>query len=196
LAESPVKKIAEESKEISMPVNIFNDRLNSKGLDLSEQVNLDKLKGYLKNFDGKSKKVESVYGGRNPNGSEKHIFSSLSNGSEIGSAYFDSSENIERAFSYYKKSSWTKTSVVHRAEVLKKIANFIENNPNELLYYLIHEAGKHIEDAVDEIREAVDFLRYYSEEAIKLQASSNKLNGPTGEEKCSYVPPKRKIFMY
>ncbi|MDG1248104.1 MAG: bifunctional proline dehydrogenase/L-glutamate gamma-semialdehyde dehydrogenase PutA [SAR86 cluster bacterium] len=194
LAESPVKKIAEESKEIPMPINIFNDRLNSKGLDLSEQVNLDKLKGYLKNFDGKTKKVESVYGGRNPSSSEKHTFNSLSNGSEIGSAYFDSSESIEKAFSNYKKSSWSKTSVVHRAEVLKKIANFIENNPNELLYYLIHEAGKHIEDAVDEIREAVDFLRYYSEEAVKLQASSNKLNGPTGEENALTYHPRGRFL--
>jgi len=87
-------------------------------------------------------------------------------------------ESIEKAFSYYKKSSWTKTSVVHRAEVLKKIADFIENNPNELLYYLIHEAGKHIEDAVDEIREAVDFLRYYSEEAIKLQVLIKQAKWP------------------
>ena len=173
LAESPVKKIAEESKEIPMPVNIFNDRLNSKGLDLSEQANLDKLKDCLKNFDGKTKRAESVYDSRNPGNSKKHISKSLS---------------------YYKKSSWTKTSVVYRAEVLKKIADFIENNPNELLYYLIHEAGKHIEDAVDEIREAVDFLRYYSDEAIKLQSTSNKLNGPTGEENILTYHPRGRFL--
>ena len=194
LAESPVKKIAEESKEIPMPVNIFNDRLNSKGLDLSEQANLDKLKDSLKNFDGKTKRAESVYDSRNPGNSEKHISKSLSNGTDIGSVYFDSCESIEKAFSYYKKSSWTKTSVVYRAEVLKKIADFIENNPNELLYYLIHEAGKHIEDAVDEIREAVDFLRYYSGEAIKLQSTSNKLNGPTGEENILTYHPRGRFL--
>ena len=194
LAESPVKKIAEESKEIPMPVNIFNDRLNSKGLDLSEQANLDKLKDSIKNFDGKTKRAESVYDSRNPGNSEKHISKSLSNGTDIGSVYFDSCESIEKAFSYYKKSSWTKTSVVYRAEVLKKIADFIENNPNELLYYLIHEAGKHIEDAVDEIREAVDFLRYYSDEAIKLQSTSNKLNGPTGEENILTYHPRGRFL--
>ena len=48
LAESPVKKISEEKKEIPVPVNIFNDRLNSKGLDLSEQANLHELKNSLK----------------------------------------------------------------------------------------------------------------------------------------------------
>ena len=194
LAESPVKKISEEKKEIPVPVNIFNDRLNSKGLDLSEQANLHELKNSLKKYENITKKVESIYDHRNPSDSMEHILKSLSNGSQTGIAYFDSCDEIEKVFSSCKRSTWAETSVIYRAEVLNKIADFIENNPHELLYYLIHEAGKHIEDAIDEIREAVDFLRYYSGEAIKLQGTPNKLNGPTGEENILMYNPRGRFL--
>ena len=141
LAESPVKKISEEKKEIPVPVNIFNDRLNSKGLDLSEQANLHELKTSLKKYENITKKVESIYNHRNPSDSMEHILKSLSNRSQTGIAYFDSCDEIEKVFSSCKRSTWAETSVIYRAEVLNKIADFIENNPHELLYYLIHEAG-------------------------------------------------------
>ena len=45
----------------------------------------------------------------------------------------------------------------------------------------MHEAGKTIQNAIDEIREAIDFLRYYSKEIIDLTKKDNTLEGPTGE---------------
>jgi RHH-type proline utilization regulon transcriptional repressor/proline dehydrogenase/delta 1-pyrroline-5-carboxylate dehydrogenase len=68
-----------------------------------------------------------------------------------------------------------------RACILVAISDDIENNPYQLIYFLMNEAGKTIQNSVDEIREAVDFLRYYSNEIVKLHDKDNKLEGPTGE---------------
>ena len=53
-----------------------------------------------------------------------------------------------------------------RTKVLMDIADEIEAAPYQLIYYLINEAGKTIQNAIDEIREAIDFLRYYSNQMI------------------------------
>ena len=63
---------------------------------------------------------------------------------------------------------WKEIEVNERAKILNLIADDLENNPYELIYFLINEAGKTIQNAIDEIREAVDFLRYYSSRSIEL----------------------------
>jgi len=57
----------------------------------------------------------------------------------------------------------------------------------------MHEAGKTIQNAIDEIREAVDFLRYYSNQMIGLEEKDEKLEGPTGEENVFTYGPKGHI---
>ena len=69
------------------------------------------------------------------------------------------------------------------------IADDLEKNPYELIYFLINEAGKTIQNAIDEIREAVDFLRYYSSRSIEL-FNNTELNGPTGEDNQMSFTPK------
>jgi RHH-type proline utilization regulon transcriptional repressor/proline dehydrogenase/delta 1-pyrroline-5-carboxylate dehydrogenase len=56
----------------------------------------------------------------------------------------------------------------------------------------MHEAGKTLEDAIDEIREAIDFLRYYSHQALNLAPSSQR--GPTGEDNILDFEPKGTVL--
>ena len=57
----------------------------------------------------------------------------------------------------------------------------LENNYHTLVSCCVKEAGKTIQDSIDDIREAVDFCRYYAEEA-KIIFKENHLPGPTGEK--------------
>lgn len=77
--------------------------------------------------------------------------------------------------------------------ILNKIADELETNPYELIYFLINEAGKTIQNAIDEIREAIDFLRYYSNQILKI-SSKNDLEGPTGEENIITYTPKGRFL--
>ncbi|MBO0902881.1 bifunctional proline dehydrogenase/L-glutamate gamma-semialdehyde dehydrogenase PutA [Jiella sonneratiae] len=73
-------------------------------------------------------------------------------------------------------------SAVRRAEMLRKAAGLMEERQSDLLAILSAEAGKTLDDAIAEIREAVDFLRFYADEAVRLFAAPVNLPGPTGEE--------------
>ena len=68
-----------------------------------------------------------------------------------------------------------------RATILERAANLFEQNRARLLGLLIREAGKTLDNAVADLREAVDFLRYYAERARADFANPKVLPGPTGE---------------
>ena len=150
-------------------------------MDITESENLENLKSRLIDFDNKLIDAKSIYEGREEdNKNVKKIFS-ISSKKEIGTVVFDNPKNIKQLLTKSLKTTWSNTSPNERSEILNKIADNIEKEPYELIYFLINEAGKTIQNAIDEIREAVDFLRYYSNQILKISDASD-LEGPTGEE--------------
>jgi len=76
---------------------------------------------------------------------------------------------------------WSATAVDQRAGALERAADALEARRAEFVQLLIREAGKTIPDSIAEVREAVDFLRYYAAQARELIAAPLALPGPTGE---------------
>jgi len=76
---------------------------------------------------------------------------------------------------------WRNTTVEFRAEAAQRAADLFEANRAELVAMCVAEAGKCIPDALAEVREAIDFLRYYAAEGRRLMSSPLLLPGPTGE---------------
>ncbi len=75
---------------------------------------------------------------------------------------------------------WSKTEVTQRAVMLLRAADALENEMPKFCALLVKEAFKTWGDAVSEVREAVDFLRYYANEAERIMAPMS-MPGPTGE---------------
>jgi RHH-type proline utilization regulon transcriptional repressor/proline dehydrogenase/delta 1-pyrroline-5-carboxylate dehydrogenase len=75
---------------------------------------------------------------------------------------------------------WSKTAVSERAAALRRTADALENQLPKFSALLVKEAFKTWGDAVSEVREAVDFLRYYANEAERVMAPI-AMPGPTGE---------------
>ena len=69
-------------------------------------------------------------------------------------------------------STWSQSSIESRAKLLDVLADKLEDNLAELVAICHKEAGKTIHDSIDEVREAVDFCRYYAKQANKLDAVS------------------------
>ncbi len=181
LAENPHIRVKSEKKEIPLPNQIFINRQNSSGMDISESENLENLKNRLTDFDDKLIDAKSIYEGREENNKNVEKIFSISSKKQIGTVVFDNPKNIKQSLTKSLKTTWSNTSPNERSEILNKIADNIEEEPYELIYFLINEAGKTIQNAIDEIREAVDFLRYYSNQILKISDASD-LEGPTGEE--------------
>ena len=76
---------------------------------------------------------------------------------------------------------WDAIGGEHRAMLLDTAADTFEAHTDEILSLCCREAGKTLPDAVLELREAVDFLRFYATEARRLFAYPTTLPGPTGE---------------
>ena len=76
---------------------------------------------------------------------------------------------------------WNSTPAAQRAGCLEKLADLLEENREELVALCHQEAGKTLHDAIDEVREAVDFCRYYAGQARERFSSSILMPGPTGE---------------
>lgn len=82
--------------------------------------------------------------------------------------------------------SWRLTKVSTRAAALVKMAELLEEHEAELISLCQREAGKTLQDSIDEVREAVDFLRYYAALAETMFSQPTLLTGPTGESNEHY----------
>ena len=194
LAKGPHLKIEDEKKEIPMPINIFNDRPNSKGFDLSERENLEMLEEQLRKFESSEVNASSIYITKDYKKTNTHNISSLADGRNIGTASYDDLSNIKQSLEDQHITEWSSMHVEKRAAILEKIADDIETNPYEIIYYLMNEAGKTVQNTIDEIREAIDFLRYYAQQAVGLQKEDHILEGPTGEINALSYSPKGHIL--
>ncbi len=76
---------------------------------------------------------------------------------------------------------WNRTPAAERSAILEKAADLFEANAADLMALCVREAGKSIPDAISELREAVDFLRYYASESRRTFGDPTLLPGPTGE---------------
>jgi len=172
---------------LPLPSEIYVSRQNSHGLDLSEPEFIESLSQDLMAFNTdriqasalSSLKIDLLEG--------KDILSKCTQ-SNIGMVHFSDPAEIVN-LSFQISSEWMSTSLEHRALVLNGVANSIETDSLQFIYLLMHEAGKTIQDAHDEIREAVDFLRYYAQQSASLNSKSSQL-GPTGEDNILEYSPK------
>ena len=87
-------------------------------------------------------------------------------------------EALKTSLASYK--TWSKTAVSDRAAMLRAAADALDAQLPTFCALLVKEAFKTWGDAVSEVREAVDFLRYYADEAERVMAPIT-LPGPTGE---------------
>ena len=77
--------------------------------------------------------------------------------------------------------TWSRTPAQTRADVLEKAATLLEQRRARFIALLQREGGKTLDDAVSELREAIDFCRYYGAEGRALFGSDKAMPGPTGE---------------
>ena len=179
LIQSPLDKIEKLNfDKIKKPVNIYEDRKNSFGLDLSEEDTINYL-NFENNFDVKA---YSIIDGEDIKTIEEHNIISPHNLNIIGKKYYADGKTVVNAINKLKEYSntWKKISIEKKSEIFLNFADLIEKNINHIIQICAKESGKSIKNSIAEIREAVDFCRYYTKEA-NLIFKDKILKGPTGE---------------
>jgi RHH-type proline utilization regulon transcriptional repressor/proline dehydrogenase/delta 1-pyrroline-5-carboxylate dehydrogenase len=205
LTKDPVRKVQEillrpqdSHKRIPKPIDLFDgERLNSKGIDLSNRKIVAHLAEEIASYMPRAKAITSlVHGQKAAQGEERSLYSPIRKDLRLGSVIDAPSHVAEQAMRVARDGflKWTNTPVQKRASILEKAADLLEKNRSKFLSILIHEAGKTIEDAIAEVREAVDFCRYYAAHGSQLFGDAFDLKGPTGE-KNSHCLVGRGVFV-
>ncbi|MBX9859309.1 MAG: bifunctional proline dehydrogenase/L-glutamate gamma-semialdehyde dehydrogenase PutA [Sphingomonas sp.] len=175
----PVEKIASvggtRHPSIPLPVDLFGSgRRNSSGIDLADRVALaDIAKTVSKPTPFVSSEVETQ-----ATGESRGAGPSTALGTNGGGGVHQVGHAITRSHAAFP--AWSTTPVAERAACLDRLADLLEQHSEELMAICVQEAFKTIPDALGEVREAVDFCRYYAQQALDgLQPI--ELPGPTGE---------------
>ena len=101
----------------------------------------------------------------------------------VGEWHAADADAVEKALhnAVAAQPGWDRTPAAGRATILEHAAELLEARMPEYIALCVKEAGKTIPDGVAEVREAVDFLRYYAAQARAQFGAPERLPGPTGE---------------
>ncbi|MGZ5050742.1 MAG: bifunctional proline dehydrogenase/L-glutamate gamma-semialdehyde dehydrogenase PutA [Methylobacter sp.] len=174
---------------IVLPGQLFGEqRLNSSGLNLADPGQRNELQQKLNWLAGKHWRATPLVNGSPRPGDERAIVNPSDNRLTVGSVVFADEDGIEEALDGAAEAyaDWRLCPVETRADCLNKAADLFEVHRVELVSLCVREGGRTIKDALAEVREAVDFCRYYAQSALDLFGAPIRLPGPTGEENRLY----------
>lgn len=158
-------------------------RRNSQGYDLGEPGQAEALTADMAAQRRDDWHVGPIVGGRAGQGDSALAVINPATGDPIGQCVEASLSEIDDAIalSLAAQREWSLAGGNFRAERLEKAANLLETQTPKFLVLAMDEAGKTLADAIAELREAVDFLRYYAAGAREHFEQAVLLPGPTGE---------------
>ncbi|HEY0085581.1 MAG TPA: bifunctional proline dehydrogenase/L-glutamate gamma-semialdehyde dehydrogenase PutA, partial [Allosphingosinicella sp.] len=173
---------------IPLPRDLFGDRRNSGGIDLADREELARVATLVS--APQAVRPERSRGAPAQSSNERPSTSLGTNEAVQGNPPVTSAgENwqehapqakamVSRALTAFRP--WDAQSVEHRAACLDRLADLLEQERGTLMRICVQEAKKTIPDALAEVREAVDFCRYYAQQA-RTGLQPLELPGPTGE---------------
>lgn len=193
LVADPVEKVRDREThghpKISLPKDLFSEevgayRANSYGLDLSDPVVVDGLLEGMSGFTGQYEAMSMINGVRYQDSASEEVINPADQADVVGQVWSAGQGLTNKAMRNAKDAfvEWSGTDADIRAQILEQIANSFELNRDELMALLVREAGKTIPDALGEVREAIDFCRYYANRGRQDFVSGGfVMPGPTGE---------------
>lgn len=147
--------------QIALPGDLYPGRRNSAGFDLSDEATLAGLSQALRESAAIYWIAAPTFG----SGKARAILNPADHRDEVGTVTELAAEDAEGLVSRAAASDWGSQSVEERANILDRAADAMQARMPILVGLLIREAGKTLPNAIAEVREAIDFMRYYGEQA-------------------------------
>jgi RHH-type transcriptional regulator, proline utilization regulon repressor / proline dehydrogenase / delta 1-pyrroline-5-carboxylate dehydrogenase len=169
---------------VPKPAEIFGTRVNSSGLALAEPAVRADMRAKIEQALTVSHDVGPIISGKAMlGGTAEMVRCPHDRRRHIGTCVASNSAQIEAATraAVAAQPDWSRAGAAERAECLSRAADLFEQNRTQLMAVIIREAGKTLDNALGDVREAVDFLRYYASETLRLFSKPTFLPGPTGE---------------
>lgn len=169
--------------DIALPAAIYADRRNSDGLEFGHRAELDALTSGMVAAQP-DVNAFALVPGRKPKGKVRTVTAPADAAVTVGhvrtAGVDDVGPAMEAARAGFER--WSRLSVATRSAALERAGDLLEENRDAFMALLSLEAGKTLDDGIAEIREAVDFCRYYAAQAREKFSEATVMPGPTGEE--------------
>jgi RHH-type proline utilization regulon transcriptional repressor/proline dehydrogenase/delta 1-pyrroline-5-carboxylate dehydrogenase len=167
---------------IPLPSALYADRRNSRGINLHDPSAVLALAAEMERALAQTWRAEPVVGGKALPGRELPVRDPSDRRRVVGGAMEADADAVDHALASAVRGqvAWDRGGAERRAGILERAADLFEKRRGELIALLVREAGKTVPDSVAELREAVDYLRYYAARA-RGEFRRMALPGPTGE---------------
>ncbi|MEE4246123.1 MAG: bifunctional proline dehydrogenase/L-glutamate gamma-semialdehyde dehydrogenase PutA [Kangiellaceae bacterium] len=178
------------NNKIPLPPAMYGSgRTNSSGTNLHIDSHIKPFMAGVESHLGKTWHSAPIIDGKTINGDRADVTCPYDVAQTVGTTINASKEDAERAIQIAQQAQpkWNRKGAEHRAALLDKTADLMEAGKHELIALCSREAGKTMQDGIDEVREAVDFCRYYAMKAREDFAEPMVLPGPTGESNEIYL---------
>lgn len=173
----PLEEVAELTQyanpSIPAPRDCLNgERLSARGHDETHPPTAQGFSPDARSVIG-DLVAKPIVNGETRNGKSNNVVNPADHGDVVGCVENASEADVAAASVAASgfASTWASTLVTDRANILRHAADLLETRDYKFMALAVFEAGKSWPDAIAEIREAVDFLRYYADEAEKLTGS-------------------------
>jgi RHH-type proline utilization regulon transcriptional repressor/proline dehydrogenase/delta 1-pyrroline-5-carboxylate dehydrogenase len=168
---------------LPLPSALYSDRRNSRGIDLGNPPDLEALRKEISTRRPAKPAAGPIVNGILLPGSTHPVTNPADRRDTVGSTRDASAAEIVMAFEAgaAAQPAWDAGGGLTRAATLERAADALETSRADFHELLVREAGKTISDAIAEVREAVDFCRYYALRARQQFSAPLRLEGPTGE---------------
>jgi RHH-type proline utilization regulon transcriptional repressor/proline dehydrogenase/delta 1-pyrroline-5-carboxylate dehydrogenase len=188
IAADPVAEVAALSHlpnpHIPLPRDLYGqERVNSRGLNLADTVGLTELAATMQRALREQWTSAPMIGGRRAEGSEREVRDPADRRRVVGVARDADVQTVDAAIAVASEAhpSWDARPPQERAALLHRAAGLFEQRRAALMALCVREAGKTLPAALAEVREAVDYLRYYAVRVEQEFGTATPLPGPTGE---------------
>ena len=145
---------------------LFGSRMNSRGWDLTDAGDLAAIEAARAPFETTLFDARPILAG-SVAGGERWAVTNPATGAVVGHVLPATAPDVETAL--HAATPWD-AAPAQRAAVLRRAADLYEAEFGTIFALLAREAGKTLADAVGELREAVDFLRYYADQGETVTA--------------------------
>jgi RHH-type transcriptional regulator, proline utilization regulon repressor / proline dehydrogenase / delta 1-pyrroline-5-carboxylate dehydrogenase len=167
---------------IPLPRDLYRpERRNSAGVEFGERASLEALVAEIRAGTRVAAEAAPLVDGTVLPGIERPVRSPI-DGRPIGVVREGDDAIVRTAMAAAEAGfpAWAATPTEKRTSTLLRTADLLESNRGELLALLQNEGGKTLDDALAELREAVDYCRYYAAQA-RVELATQAMPGPTGE---------------
>ncbi|OOG25900.1 bifunctional proline dehydrogenase/L-glutamate gamma-semialdehyde dehydrogenase [Thioalkalivibrio denitrificans] len=188
LVRDPVRQLrnldALGNPRIPAPPDLYGaQRRNALGRDLADPLTMERLARQMEEAARTHWRAAPLIDGVETSGDAVPVTSPADRRQAVGDVVWATEGQVAEAASVAERAfkAWDGRPVAARAACLERMADLMERHMPELMGLCVREAGKTLPDSVAEVREAVDFCRYYAMRALADFGQGESLHGPTGE---------------